>query len=46
MEVLGRIQIIAYYIKTDLPISKNVKNKGWVLFFYFLKKKIQIFFNR
>jgi hypothetical protein len=26
MEVLGTIQIIVFYIKTDFPISKNVKN--------------------
>jgi hypothetical protein len=32
MEVLGTIQIIAFYIKTDFPISKNVKNKGWDFF--------------
>jgi hypothetical protein len=35
MEVLETIQIIVFYIKTDFPISKNVKNKGWG-FFYFL----------
>jgi hypothetical protein len=26
MEVLGTIQIIVFYIKTDFPISKYVKN--------------------
>jgi hypothetical protein len=26
MEVLGTIQINVFYIKTDFPISKNVKN--------------------
>jgi hypothetical protein len=26
MEVLGTIQTTAFYIKTDFPISKNVKN--------------------
>jgi hypothetical protein len=36
MEVLKTIQIIVFYIKTDFPISKNVKNWGWYYFFYFL----------
>jgi hypothetical protein len=31
MEVLGTIQIIVFYIKTDFPTSKNVK--GWDFFF-------------
>jgi hypothetical protein len=26
MKVLGTIQINGFYIKTDFPISKNVKN--------------------
>jgi hypothetical protein len=33
MEVLGTIQIIVFYIKTDFPISKNVKKQGWDFFF-------------
>jgi hypothetical protein len=35
MEVLGTIQIIAFYIKTNFPIPKNVKNKGWDFFSIF-----------
>jgi hypothetical protein len=36
MEVLGTIQIIVFYIKTDFSISKNDKNYGWDFIFYFL----------
>jgi hypothetical protein len=37
MEVLGTIQIIVFYIKTDFSISKNDKNYGWDFanFFHF-----------
>jgi hypothetical protein len=34
MEVLGTIQIIVFYIKTDFAISKNVKYKGWAFFLF------------
>jgi hypothetical protein len=29
MEILGTLQVIVIYIKTHLPIPKNVKNQGW-----------------
>jgi hypothetical protein len=35
MKVLGTIQIIVFYIKTDISILKNVKIRDGI-FFYFL----------
>jgi hypothetical protein len=34
MEVLRTIQIIVFYIKTDFPISKNVKIRDGIFFLF------------
>jgi hypothetical protein len=44
MEFLGTVQIIVFYIKTDFPISKNVKNWEWA-FFLFLEFCLANFFH-
>jgi hypothetical protein len=43
MEILRVIQSIVFFIKTDLPIPKNIKNQGWYNYFFFFN--FAIFFH-